>query len=73
MSIPSAPVGTINTDQVMMVSLAVPKLEESVRVKARLTFTQTLISSISYSKPMPSDLAKDQRELVENEAINVSI
>ena len=51
--------------------LQVPKLEDNIRVKARMTFTQTFISAISYSKPMPKNLALDKKDFVENEAINV--
>ena len=36
-----------------------------------MTFTQTYISAISYSKPMPKNLALDKKDFVENEAINV--
>ena len=56
-----------------MVALVVPKLDGSIRVKARMTHTQTYISAISYSKPMPTDMAKHQREIVENEAVEVNI
>ena len=55
----------------MMVAIVVPKLEDNIRVKARMTFTQTFISAISYSKPMPKNLALDKKDFVENEAINV--
>ena len=51
--------------------LQVPKLDDNIRVKARMTFTQTYISAISYSKPMPKNLALDKKDFVENEAINV--
>ena len=75
-SIPISPVdssrSTAKNDQVMMVAIVVPKLEDNIRVKARMTFTQTFISAISYSKPMPKNLALDKKDFVENEAINVS-
>ena len=70
--IPSAPVSSSSTDQVLMVALVVPKLDGSIRVKARMTHTQTYISAISYSKPMPAEMAKHQREIVENEAVEVN-
>ena len=70
--IPSAPVSSSTTDQVLMVALVVPKLDGSIRVKARMTHTQTYLSAISYSKPMPAEMAKNQREIVENEAVEVS-
>jgi len=73
-SIPISPVdssrSTAKNDQVMMVAIVVPKLDDNIRVKARMTFTQTYISAISYSKPMPKNLALDKKDFVENEAIN---
>jgi hypothetical protein len=63
---------TVPSDQFIMVSIVVPKLENNIAVKARMTHTMALLSAISYSKPMPLALAKDLKEATENEAIDVS-
>ena len=47
-----------------------PKIEDNIAVKARMTSTFTFLSAISYSKPMSRESAKEQKESTENEAIN---
>ena len=71
-SIPSDSMLSIATnDQVhRMVTIVVPKIEENVAVKARMTNTFTFLSAISYSKPMTKELAKEQKEATANEAIS---
>ena len=59
--VPSDPLGTVPANQVLMVSLVVPKFDTNILVKSRMTHTLTLLSSISYSKPMSESLAKEQR------------
>jgi len=68
--IPSDPLSIASNDQVRMVTIVVPKIEENVAVKARMTNTFTFLSAISYSKPMTKELAKEQKEATANEAIN---
>ena len=53
-----------------MVSLVVPKFDTNILVKSRMTHTLTLLSSISYSKPMSESLAKEQRQKIEKDAVN---
>ena len=53
-----------------MVSIVAPKFDANLPVKARMTHTLTLLSSISYSKPMSENLAKEQRQQIEKDAIN---
>ena len=61
----------LNKNQIILVAVVVPKLDENLSVKARMTHTMTYLSSISYSEPMPSeDKAKEQRQKVEADAIN---
>ena len=67
---PSDPLGTVPSNQVLMVSLVVPKFDTNILVKSRMTHTLTLLSSISYSKPMSESLAKEQRQKIEKDAVN---
>ena len=68
--VPSDPLSTAPSNQVLMVSLVVPKFDSNLLVKSRMTHTLTLLSSISYSKPMSEKLAKEQRQQIEKDAIN---
>ena len=68
--VPSDPLGTVPLNQVLMVSLVVPKFDTNILVKSRMTHTLTLLSSISYSKPMSESLAKEQRQQIEKDAVN---
>ena len=68
--VPSDPLGTVPSNQVLMVSLVVPKFDTNILVKSRMTHTLTLLSSISYSKPMSESLAKEQRQKIEKDAVN---
>jgi len=68
--VPSDPLGTVPSNQVLMVSLVVPKFDTNILVKSRMTHTLTLLSSISYSKPMSESLAKEQRQQIEKDAVN---
>ena len=69
--VPSDPLTTAPPNQVLMVSLVAPKFESNLLVKSRMTHTLTLLSSISYSKPMSESLAKEQRQQIEKDAVNV--
>ena len=68
--VPSDPLSTAPSKQVIMVSIVAPKFDANLPVKARMTHTLTLLSSISYSKPMSENLAKEQRQQIEKDAIN---
>ena len=62
--IPSDPLSRMSNDEVRMVTIIVPKIEENLAVKARMTNTFTLLSAISYSKPMTKELAKKEKDVI---------
>ena len=68
--IPDDPLATSPANQVLVLAIAVPILEENFSVKARMTHTFTLLSSISYSKPVSEDSARELRTQIEKEAVN---
>lgn len=70
-SVPPDSMTTPPSEQALMVSIVVPKLEENVRVKARMTHSMTLLTAIAYSKPLSVQTVNDQRESTEKEAVNV--
>ena len=77
------PRGTASTDEpheapgssedlYYMVSIVVPQMDSSIVVKARMSQTVDLLSSVAYSQPMSMQEALEQQSSVEAEAISVS-
>ena len=77
------PRGTASTDEphealgssedlYYMVSVVVPQIDSSVVVKARMSQSIDLLSSVAYSQPMAMQEALEQQTSVEAEAISVS-
>jgi len=56
-----------------MVSVVTAQTDPTAVVKARMSHTVNVLSSVAYSQPMPLAEALEQQSTVEGEAVAVSI